>query len=268
MRLLFAWLLLICVAIAAAQSLPRGTEIRLVLLKELNSGGSIVGDEVPFAVAEDVIVNGQVLVREGTLATARVVQARREGALSASIFDKPARLAIELERTSDVNGNPVYLCARVNGKDQRLFSFNRKNTRIPKLEDKQAIETFKTPAKRRVVELLVDTLKGSRSLESFHDNAERNVIMEVARALKLNNTVDLLLNNRMIDLINLGAQLSAPGLGTLLGVRTAVSAVQVTFRAAKEIARIGSHLPGFLSRKFGGRNVDAAIGLQISAFAG
>ena len=44
-------------AYGAAQNLPRGTEIRLVLLKDLNSGGSVLGEEVPFMVARDIVVN-------------------------------------------------------------------------------------------------------------------------------------------------------------------------------------------------------------------
>lgn len=250
-----------------SRQLPRGTEIRLILLKELNSGGSVVGEEVPFLVAEDVIVRGKLVIREGTVATGRVKQARREGALSAMLYDRPARLAVELEQTWDVDGRMVPLSARLNGKEQRLYHFNRDNTKIPLPEDNETRNALKTPEKRKVLEMLVDTLKGSTSIADVKDNAERKLIMEVARALRLNNTVELLLNNRILDLVSLGAKLSNPGIATYYAARAAFGAAQLTFRAAKEVAHIATHLPGFLSRKFGGRNINAALGLEISALA-
>lgn len=250
-----------------SRQLPRGTEIRLILLKELNSGGSVVGEEVPFLVAEDVIVRGKLVIREGTVATGRVKQARREGALSAMLFDRPARLAVELEQTWDVDGRMVPLSARLNGKEQRLYHFNRDNTKIPLPEDNETRNALKTPEKRKVLEMLVDTLKGSTSIADVKDNAERKLIMEVARALRLHNTVELLLNNRILDLVSLGAKLSNPGIATYYAARAAFGAAQLTFRAAKEVAHIATHFPGFLSRKFGGRNINAALGLEISALA-
>lgn len=250
-----------------SRQLPRGTEIRLILLKELNSGGSVVGEEVPFLVAEDVIVRGKLVIREGTVATGRVKQARREGALSAMLYDRPARLAVELEQTWDVDGRMVPLSARLNGKEQRLYHFNRDNTKIPLPEDNETRNALKTPEKRKVLEMLVDTLKGSTSIADVKDNAERKLIMEVARALRLHNTVELLLNNRILDLVSLGAKLSNPGIATYYAARAAFGAAQLTFRAAKEVAHIATHFPGFLSRKFGGRNINAALGLEISALA-
>lgn len=268
-RLAAALIALTSFAAATAQqqgSAPAGTEVRLILMDELNSGGSVLGQEVPFLVAEDVVVNGKLVIREGTVAVGRVRQVRREGALSAPLFDKPARLAVELEETWDVDGRPVFLQARMNGKERKLFHFNRSNTKIPKL-DPEVQKALNKPEGRKALELLVDTLKGSRSIVDVKTNLERNVIMEVARALKLDNTVDLLLNNRILELVTLGAQLHAPGLAAFFAARAAVGAVQTTFRAAKEIAYVATHFPGFLSRKFGGRNINAPIGLRISAFA-
>lgn len=268
MRLVFALSGALLAALALPQRLPAGTEIRLILMKELNSGGSVVGEEVPFMVAEDVVVGGRVVISEGTLALGVVKQARREGALSAAVFDKPARLAVELKDTWTVSGQRVPIYARLNGKDRRLFQFNRGNTKVPQPEDGPTHEALKSPNKRRVLELLVDTLKGSRSIADIQDQAERNLIMEVARGLRLSNTLELLLSNRILDLVTLGAKLNSPGLATIFAARAAVGAVQTTFRAAKEIAHIATHFPGFLSRKFGGRNISAPLGLEISVFAG
>lgn len=266
-RPILSLLLLLTAAFSGAQ-VPNGTEIKLVLLKELNSGGSVVGEEVPLAVAEDVWAGGRVVIREGTLAVAKIKQARREGALSASVFDKPARLAIELQHTWDVTGRLVPLKAKLNGKDQRLYQFNRDNTKIPKLADRKAQEVLRQPKSREAVEVLVDSLRGVRTTEDLAKNVERAALLEVARALRLENTVELLISNRLMDLVNLGTTLSKPGFAAILGARAAVGTVSVVLRSAREIVRIGSHLPGFLSRKFGGRNINAAIGLEFSTFAG
>ncbi len=250
------------------QSVPRGVEIKLILMKELNSGGSVIREEVPFMVSEDVVVDGRVLIREGTIATGVIKQVRREGALSAMLFDKPARLAVELGQTWDYLGRKVPLFARLNGKDRRLYQFNRDNTKVPQPDDRAAHDILKAPSKRHVLDLLVDTLKGSRTIADIKDRAERNLIMEVAHGLRLTNVAELLMNNRILDLVTLGAQLNAPGLATIFAARAAVGAVQVTFRAAKEVAHIATHFPGFLARKFGGRNISAPLGLELSAFAG
>ncbi len=250
------------------QDLPRGTEIKLILMKELNSGGSVIREEVPFMVSEDVIVNGRVILREGTIATGIVKQVRREGALSAVLFDKPARLAVELGSTWDSRGRAIPLFAKLNGKDRRLYQFNRVNTKVPQPDDREAHNALKSPHKRRVMEMLVDTLKGSRSIADIKDRSERATIMEIAQGLRMHNVAELLLNNRILDLATLGAQFNAPGLASIFAARAAVGALQITFRAAKEVAHIATHFPGFLSRKFGGRNISAPLGLEISAFAG
>lgn len=252
----------------ALAHVPSGTEIRLVLLKELNSGGSVVGEEVAMAVAEDVRAGGQVVIAEGTLAFGKVKQARREGALSASVFDKPARLAIELSHSYDVHGRRIPLKGRLNGKEQQLYAFNRDNTKIPRLADRRAEEALKQPETRRAAEVLVDAIRGVRTEQDLLKNLQRATILEVARALRLQNTVDLLLSNRLTDLVNFGAALQRPGLATVFGARAAVGTVNIVLRSAREIVRIGSQLPGFLARKFGGRNINAAIGLEFSVFAG
>lgn len=263
----FLVLPLLFLTVLCVGQVPHGTELKLVLLKELNSGGSVVGEDVPMAVAEDVVADGRVVIREGTLAIGKVKQARREGALSASVFDKPARLAIELQHTWDVNGRLIKLKSKLNGRDQQLFSFNRDNTKIPRLADRQSQEVLRQPKSRQAVEVLVNSLRGVRSEADLLKNVERAAVLEVARALKLSNTVELLLSNRLVELANLGLTLSKPGFAAVLGARAAVSTVQVVFRAAREVARIATHFPGFLSRKFGGRNINAAIGLEFSAFA-
>jgi len=266
-RLLALWLFVCLSAISAAQLMPRGTEIRLVLLKDLNSGGSVVGEEVPFMVARDIVVGDRVVVPEGTLIAGIVKQARREGALSATVFDKPARLAVEFSTLEDIDGNRVVLKARLNGSQQHLYHFNRDNTKIPKMDD-ETEGIYRTSDGLKVSQLLMETVKGARSVGDLQDGAETALVMEVARKLKLSNIVDLLRHKKFLDLVLFGAKLSTPGLQTLLGARAALGAAKTTYRAYKEIAYVATHFPNFLSRKFGGRNINAPMGVELSVFVG
>lgn len=267
MRLVVALLVALIAALGAAQNLPRGTEIRLVLLKDLNSGGSVLGEEVPFMVARDIVVGDRVIIPEGTLVAAEVKQVRREGALSAAVFDKPARLAVEFSTVEDIDGNRVVLKSRLNGKQQQLYHFTRDNTKIPKVDD-DTEGIYRTSEGLKVGQLLTDAIKGARSPDDLVSNLQTAAVMDVARRLKLFNTVDLIRHKRILDLVSFAAQLSTPGLQTLLGARAALGAGKTVYRAFKEVAHITTHFPNFLSRKFGGRNINAPMGVELSVFVG
>lgn len=267
MKGFFLALLALWGALASAQNMPRGTEIRLVLLKDLNSGGSVVGEEVPFMVARDIVVGDRVIVPEGTLIAGTVKQARREGALSAMVWDKPARLAVEFEALEDIDGNRVVVKARLNGSQQHLYHFNRDNTKIPKRDDGTE-GIYRTSDGLKVSQLLMETVSGARSVADLQDGAETALVMEVARKLKLYNIVDLLRHKKLLDLVLFATKLSTPGLQTLLGARAAVGAAKTTYRAYKEVAYVATHFPNFLSRKFGGRNINAPMGVELSVFVG
>src|SRR3569832_1581552 len=102
-------LLLACLVSLARADVPAGTPVKLMLLKEISSHASMPGDLVPLVVTQDVEVDGKVVIPEGTMAFAKVCQSRREGALSAPVFDKPARLSLKLEHLRDAEGNEVKL---------------------------------------------------------------------------------------------------------------------------------------------------------------
>lgn len=267
MKRLIVVLCILLTGIASAQIMPRGTEIKLVLLKDLNSGGSMVGEEVPFMVARDIVVGNRVVVPEGTLVAGTVKQARREGALSAIMWDKPARLAVEFGIIEDIDGNRVVLKTKLNGSQQHLYQFNRDNTKIPKRDD-ETEGIYRTSDGLKVSQILMDTVRGARSIGDLQDGVETALVMEVARKLKLYNVVDLLRHKKFLDVVLFAAKLSTPGLQTLLGAQAALGAAKTTYRAYKEISYVATHFPNFLSRKFGGRNINAPMGVELSVFVG
>src|ERR1044072_8172493 len=154
-------LLLLCLAcFAGAQVVPKGTPIRLMILKKISSTSNYPGDVVPFVVTEDVVIRGEVLVPEGTMAFAKVSQCRREGALSATLFDKPARLAIRFEHLRDVNGNIVRLCP--SPKKEGELTITREMTQGPTPEESREFELAwddreSNPVMQKVRRLFVDS---------------------------------------------------------------------------------------------------------------
>lgn len=87
--------------------IEEGSAVPLILLKQVDSG-SPVGSTVPFAVAEDVVADGNVLIAKGTLVTARVVASRAAGALS-GLERRPARLSIVLDSVTAEDGQKLAL---------------------------------------------------------------------------------------------------------------------------------------------------------------
>jgi len=72
--------------------LPEATPVKLKLLHSLNSKTVVEGDPLNFAVAEDVIVNGETAVKAGAVAIGRVQQAK-----PARTLGRGAQLALEMQ---------------------------------------------------------------------------------------------------------------------------------------------------------------------------
>ena len=58
------------------KTLPAGTQVNLVLLEEIHSNRNKIGDEVVFAVADDVAIQGKIFLVEGTPVIGSVTKAR------------------------------------------------------------------------------------------------------------------------------------------------------------------------------------------------
>lgn len=86
--------------------LAEGTPINVTTTREITSKEAKLNDPVGFSVAEDVVVNGQVLVRKGTEAAGSVVNAEKGGYMG-----KSGKLAVQVESTQTVDGQPLKLRA-------------------------------------------------------------------------------------------------------------------------------------------------------------
>ena len=86
--------------------LSEGTAIKVIVTSEISSKEVRPNDPVSFTVTEDIVIDGQVVVRLGTHAMGSVVNAEKGGYMG-----KSGKLAIQVESTKSVDGQPVKLRA-------------------------------------------------------------------------------------------------------------------------------------------------------------
>src|SRR5688500_1536621 len=86
--------------------LPEGTPLHVVTTLETTSKDAKPNDPVQFTVDEDVTIDGHVLIRKGTAATGSVINAMKQGYMG-----KSGKLAIQVESTQTVDGQPLKLRA-------------------------------------------------------------------------------------------------------------------------------------------------------------
>ena len=108
--------LIACVPAAISANRPQdeivlteGTQIKLITVKEIITRDAKVDEPIEFTVAEDLVINGQVIVRKGTPAAASVIVPGTGGYLG-----KSGKLAIHIESTATIDGQRLRLRA-VNG---------------------------------------------------------------------------------------------------------------------------------------------------------
>lgn len=83
-----------------------GTPINVVTAKEVTTKEAKPNDPVDFTVAEDLLINGQVIVRKGTPAVGSVINAEKGGYMG-----KSGKLAVQVESTTTSDGQRLKLRA-------------------------------------------------------------------------------------------------------------------------------------------------------------
>lgn len=86
--------------------LPDGTEFTVRTMEEISGKVAVEGDPLTFKVEEDVKVNGQVVIAEGTVVKGTVANAKKSGRLG-----KGGQLGIRIESTTAIDGQKVKLRA-------------------------------------------------------------------------------------------------------------------------------------------------------------
>lgn len=90
--------------------LPDGTEVKLVVIDEISSKKAVQDDQLTFKIAEDVVVNGRILIAKNTTAKGIVTNAKKKGMMGRS-----GELSIRLESTETVDGQKVKIRSSKSG---------------------------------------------------------------------------------------------------------------------------------------------------------
>lgn len=100
--------------------LTEGTAINVVTAHDVTSKEAKPNDPVNFTVNEDLVINGQVVVKKGTPAIGSVINAEKGGYLG-----KSGKLGIQVESTQTVDGQPLKLRAAKGreGDDKTMSTF-------------------------------------------------------------------------------------------------------------------------------------------------
>lgn len=224
-------------------SLPAGTSISLVLMKELESGREKPGDDVPFLVGKDVRVEGVVVIPAGSRATGTVSWSRGEGTLS-GIMRQPARLDVMLVSVECVQNQSVAISAKP---DQAVaFRFDRNNTATEAAKPVDAPTEIAQKAVTKFLETGDDSELREANVRKLIDDAVGHTTpdKDVDSAKQI---ISAMKNGASTQALLSGA--GSGGLTTIL-----------------QFASVAESLGNRLQRALQGRKIRAHVGTAVEAF--
>ena len=237
--------------------LRKGTEIELLLLTPLTSGGSEVGDPVKCVVAKDVTAgDGRVLVAEGTVVEGKVVRSRG-GTLAGSLTNQPARLEVEIGEVQTVDGKKVALQGK--GESGR-HSFTQANTK----GGGNVVDLAQDPEAQAFLRSAVERMAKGETLPPAEQKQADAELARLAERYDLESTKRLLKGDKGPERSS-GAQgvLDALQKGDFGGL--AGHEVVLGVQALEEIANLGAGLDKSLRGAVKGSNVKAQVGTRVTA---
>jgi len=254
-------ILFICLAVmvgcaetlAQTSDLASGTEIRTILLRELTSGGSDEGDAVPLLVMEDVKdASGHILIPKGSIAYGKVAWSRGATTFT-SLANEPSRLAITIDRTTAVDGQPVELKADKEDEKGR-YRLTQDNTEREKASE-ALTELLKDVDAKETLEQIQKMFEGGE-IPSFRPNTE-----DLARRLGLANTFALAQKGGLPTIEKLLRDIGRGGLTHIAGAEAGM-----VIGAIKELANIGGQVGGWIAGRLKGSNIKAYAGTPITVY--
>lgn len=245
------------VATAARKvQLPAGTEVELVLLTPLESGGSEVGKSVDLIVAKDVTTErGEVIIAKGSLASAKVTKSR-SGSTLGTLTNTPARLEITLGSVKATDGTMIPLAARLDEKvarDRRaVYEFTFANTSADFVESGVA-DLWSDPSAQATLKEIAEGVGRGRMPEgdAWNRIAEKLGLEDTQAAVEASGQANL---QQAVDALRKGDISGLRGLDLL-----------VAARALNEIENLASGVDRQLRGMIKGRNIKAHIGTPVKA---
>lgn len=248
---------LVVLACLACNSLPRvevpaGTEVPLILLTEISSGGSAQGMEVAFMVSDDVMSpDKRVLIPKGAIAYGRVSWSRVAGAVS-QFLNEPARLAVTIDRTVSIDGKTVLLEA-TKSKDGEPFHFTRENTETSRANE-QLERVLSDNEAKKALEKMLNGLLGE-------EMGDADKVSDLAEKLNLRSTKKLADEQSLGDLEGVLKSINAGDVA-----RIATGHASLVIEAIAELAGVKKTVGDRISGLFKGRNIKAFPGTPVTAY--
>jgi hypothetical protein len=248
---------------AAHAQITPGTPVKVMLLRDISSTTSRIGDLVPMVVTEDVRCDSKVVISEGTMAFAKVKSCRREGALSATLFDKPARLCLSLEHMRDDGGREVKLVPKP-GKSGELQIVREMTVRAPRAEARDIEAAWENTTTRPVMDK-VRRLFSDQAVTFSKGEAEtlieHNVPMPIVQQAIRAGAFDQVLG--FIADLKHGRVLEA-----LLSVTPVTRPALICVRAVRELGRLSGGIGNYINGRFKGRNIRCSAGVELIVYTG
>lgn len=93
--------------------LPDGTALQISLVKDISSKDAQRGDVVEFTVDDDVVTDGQTVIKKGAIAKGSIIYAEKGGYMG-----KSGKLALQIDSTTTVDGETIPLRAAKGGEGE------------------------------------------------------------------------------------------------------------------------------------------------------
>lgn len=234
--------------------LAAGADVQVLLLKPLEAGTAKEGEAVPFVVARDVPGEGGVAaIRAGAPAEGSVTWSRSEGTLS-GLANRPARLAVKVDRVQAVDGTWIDLTMR-----DEAHQFTRANTgRRAALDVVEELAT--DPNQRETLEKLARLFEDPDSID-LNSPEGRRMLDVLAERLDLPQTRQLVAQDEVRRAQGLVERIRAGGsAAAILGGSTLA-----TVAAVGELAQLADDVGSRLGRMLRGRTIKAHVGTPVTA---
>ncbi len=248
-----------------AFKLIRGTEVKLMLLEKLDSGGTEEGHRVPLVVCENVTdATGKILIAMGTPVSGEITQSRAAGALS-SVMNSPARLRMKLNPIEQVGGKQIEMLGLLDAEDTD-FGFTGDTISSP-IANAISHSTYDDSAKKEALAAITEMIEGSKSLEELKVQlSDDQKLNDLLRQFGYSQTEQIIGKQKSAaDGINrIATTLDSLRRGNI----SALSGGEATLvlAAIEELGGLASEVGDKIRGIFKGRNIRPAIGSRITVF--
>ena len=238
--------------------LKEGVEVPLILLTPLDSGGSEEGKSIQMVVSENVKAGGKIVIRQGAIATGKVVRSRA-GTLLGALTNIPARLEIELQEVKAVDGKTIKLRSLAVGEP---FAFDQANTKPE--EKPNAKDAVSDPNARELVAGMAKQIATGQQMSDQDKSKADAQLKDLAGRYGLENTTAFLKGSKPEQKKDVAGLLESVQKGDLTGLSGMNLLLAV--KAAGEIVDLGSGIDKSLRSIFKGNNIHAPVGTPVKAY--